>query len=90
MVQWCIRQTRLTLAYEVKILKKKTRLLGLRPAIAFVYLFLFHFLLRLTPFFLQPEIKKELSMSSLEAVNGQNNKPNVHACEKIFGRQEKY
>ena len=58
MVMWCIRLTRLTLACEVirshwfksdKISKKKD-FSGWRPAITFLYLFLFHSLLRLTSF----------------------------------------
>ena len=61
MVRWCIRLTRLTLVCEViwyrlvqvrQNLKKK-RLSGWRPAIAFLYLFLFHSLLRLTSFLSQ-------------------------------------
>ena len=57
MARWCIRLMRLTLACEVirchwfksdKILKKKKKTSGWRAAIAFLYLFLFHSLLRHT------------------------------------------
>ena len=65
MVRWCIRLTRLTLVYEViryrlvqvwQNLKKKDSPYW-RPAIAFLYLFLFHSFLRLTSFLSQ--YKKE-------------------------------
>ena len=61
MVRWCIRLTRLTLVCEViryrlvqvrQNLKKKD-FSGWRPAIAFLYFFLFHSLLRLTSFLSQ-------------------------------------
>ena len=57
MARWYIRQTRLTLVCEViryrlvqvhKISKKDFS--GWRPAIAFLHLFIFHSLLRLTSF----------------------------------------
>ena len=59
MVLWCIRLTCLTLVCEViryrlvqvrQNLKKKKRLSSWWPAVAFLYLFLFHSLLRLTSF----------------------------------------
>ena len=61
MVWWCIRLTRLTLVCEViryhlvqvRQLKSKKDFSGWRPTIAFLYLFLFHSLLRLTSFLSQ-------------------------------------
>ena len=58
MVRWCIRLTRLTLICEViryrlvQVRQNHTKkdFSGWRPAIAFLYLFLFHSLLRLTFF----------------------------------------
>ena len=62
--RWCIQLTRLTLVCEViryRLVqvrqnlkkKKKKNFSGRRPAIAFLYLFLFHSLLRLTSFLSQ-------------------------------------
>ena len=61
MVRWCIRLTRLTLVCEViryrlvqvRQNQKKKHFSGWRPAIAFLYLFLFHSLLCLTSFLSQ-------------------------------------
>ena len=72
MVRGCIRLTRLTLVCEViryrlvqvrQNLKKKN-FSGWRPAIAFLYLFLFHSLLRLTFFLSQyKSVKRYANMS---------------------------
>ena len=69
MVWWCIQLTRLTLVCEViryrlfqvrhKVKKKKKDFSGWRPAIAFLYLFLFHSLLRLTFFLSQYKNEEE-------------------------------
>ena len=60
MVRWCIRLTRLTLVCEViryRLVQvrqnQKKDFSGWRPAIAFLYLFLFHSLLCLTSFLSQ-------------------------------------
>ena len=62
MIRWCIRLTCLTLICEViryrlvqvwQNLKKKKNFWGWRPAIAFLYLFLFHSLLCLSSFLSQ-------------------------------------